>query len=425
MKCLSQPFTIALLNVERNVIIEDPPYQRESGIWSVEKQRLFIDSLFNDFDVPKLYFHDVRSKQPPKHYAVVDGKQRLHAIWQFLSGALETDDGFRVADDLGQPPAPSGAVTFASLSPFWQAAFTGKSLSVVLIDDADDDDIEELFFRLNNGEALNAAEKRNALGGVICDQIRETAKHSFFTDTVSVSNKRYQHYEIAAKFLLIEKTESDSGAPWCDLKKKFLDKLVNDNKKMPSASVSGLAKRVDSTLKLMQRIFSTHDPLLSKQAYSPMYYLWVKIMAKEYAHPSLYTLLREFAQTFAANRVANLSLNEDERDSTLIEFGRLMQQGTNDLGSLQTRVNTLRRYFLEAHPDVELRDHVRSFSEEERYAIWVLGGKQCAECGKALPELEDMEADHKRQWAHGGPTTLENGRSLCEICNASLAKQVA
>ena len=71
--------------------------------------------------------------------------------------------------------------------------FKGQKLSVVLIQKASEEDIEELFSRLNNGEPLNAAEKRNAMGGDMCVLIRDVAKHDFFKKHLSVSNKRYQH----------------------------------------------------------------------------------------------------------------------------------------------------------------------------------------------------------------------------------------
>lgn len=65
----------------------DPGYQREGGIWTRDRQQLFIDSILNGFDVPPLYLHRLR---PPEfrdglaaNYAVVDGKQRLEALVSF------------------------------------------------------------------------------------------------------------------------------------------------------------------------------------------------------------------------------------------------------------------------------------------------------------------------------------------------------
>jgi bacterioferritin-associated ferredoxin len=167
----------------------------------------------------------------------------------------------------------------------------------------------------------------------------------------------------------------------------------------------------------MNRVFAKNDPLLAKQAYAPLYYLFLKVMVGEYAHRDLFARLKNFLEAFAAELQNNLAKREEDRDPVLLEFGRLMQQGTNDLNSLTSRVNLMRRYFLYAYSDVEIQDSRREFTHDERLAIWVNAGKKCAKCAKELRELSEMHADHTKQWAHGGPTTLANARGLCESCN--------
>jgi 5-methylcytosine-specific restriction endonuclease McrA len=130
---------------------------------------------------------------------------------------------------------------------------------------------------------------------------------------------------------------------------------------------------------------------------------------------------------FHVRRIENLSKPEDERDTTLIEYGRLTQQGTNDLQSMIDRSKILTRYFLQENPDVLLKDTSRQFSEEERFVIWVKSGKMCQAtgCGKQLPELADMHADHKTAWSKGGPTSLSNAQALCEECNLKKSNKPA
>jgi 5-methylcytosine-specific restriction endonuclease McrA len=88
---------------------------------------------------------------------------------------------------------------------------------------------------------------------------------------------------------------------------------------------------------------------------------------------------------------------------------------------LRDRVTVLTRYFLLENPDILIKDKKRAFTDEERLAIWILGGKKCAECDVEL-SIDDMHADHHIQWSNGGNTTLSNGRCLCQSCNTSLAK---
>ena len=86
MQCnsLSPPYSASGLLVEWEAINDSPDYQREAGVWSVAKQQLFIDTMLNRYDVPKLYFHDLRRNESTHHkFAVVDGKQRLRALRNF------------------------------------------------------------------------------------------------------------------------------------------------------------------------------------------------------------------------------------------------------------------------------------------------------------------------------------------------------
>src|SRR6202000_2718752 len=102
---MKKPLTVESL--DRNRVLDlssiraridlSPPYQRQSDVWQREKQQLFIDSILNGFDIPKLYFHDVQAKG--FRYAVVDGKQRLGAIWSFLDDKLPLSDDFELFED--------------------------------------------------------------------------------------------------------------------------------------------------------------------------------------------------------------------------------------------------------------------------------------------------------------------------------------
>lgn len=423
MHCVRESFNIGKLIIEKNVIDDSPEYQRESGVWSPEKQQLFLDSVFNGFDIPKIYFHDLRGSGSKAHFAVVDGKQRLHAIWDFVSGKYDLADDFKVREP-GERESPKPGTSYKDLGLDWQEIFKSKSLDIVVLQNATIYDIEDLFSRLNNGEPLNAAEKRNSIGGEICNLIREVAKDNFFENKLPFKNDRYQYYELSAKLILIEKNQLNGGDFFSDLKKRHLDRLAKNGRLETKPQIQKLRERVSTALKLMTRVFSNKDPLLSKQAAIPMYYLFIKLMAQEYAAQSLFSDLKKFLEDFSARRAEDLEKSEELRDPFLTEYGRLLQQGTNDINSIRNRVSILRRYFLVSYPEVSLRDPKREFTDEERLAIFTMSGKRCANCNKEFSDITEMEADHKSQWAHGGSTSLKNGRALCGNCNKSLAKKV-
>lgn len=159
MRCVpAHPFTVGKALAWRSAIDIDPPYQRPADAWDRRRQQRFIDSLLNGYDVPKFYLHDVRGgPRPTIAYTVVDGKQRLTAMWSYL------EDGFGLADDfvststppgLEGMPRPVAGMRFSDLPPPWRTALRTTYLSVVLIQDSTLDEIEELFARLNSGVPL-------------------------------------------------------------------------------------------------------------------------------------------------------------------------------------------------------------------------------------------------------------------------------
>lgn len=357
MHCQTERFSVGTFWVERSAIQLTPPYQREGSIWSIERKQLFLDSLFNNYDVPKIYMHDLRRDSGEYNYTLIDGKQRLGAIWDFLDGEVKLGDGFeyKATFRTNEKDYPEAGDSYYDLTNFWKERFKNISLDVVMVNDADEYEMEEIFSRLNNGEPLNAAEKRNAMGGRMCAITRTMPNHRFFKQTIYAPNKRYLHNDIAARFLLIEYTadEDKNDNPYCDLKKRFLDALVKDNKKIDKKReqriVGAVTKRLDSLVK----VFGKQDVLLRRMGYPQLYYLFVREMEKECTGNELHTHIKKFLENFNDERTRALDLpvedKTSERHATLSEFERLMQQG-NDKGSLKDRVWIMRNFFLEAYP---------------------------------------------------------------------------
>lgn len=347
MRCVLAPdFTVAKANAWRSSIDDDPPYQREGSVWSLDKQQLFIDSLLNGYDVPKIYLHDLRGKHPSKVYAVVDGKQRLSTIWRFLADEFPLADDFRIEpanlpDDL--PPgaaAPAAGQVFSQLHRSWRDELLNTFLAVVLIKNASVEDIEDLFSRLNNGEPLNAAEKRNAMGGAVTAMLRELVRHPLFSDRLAFGNGRYQHLDLAARLLVIEDAQRNGPQVVPDLKSRSLDAFVKANRRLEAAQQAALRHRLEPWLDFLSTVFGSADPLLSAPSQPALYYLFAKRVAGDDASPAQANRIRSFLDGFNESRRAALE-SERQPDATMIEFTHLMQHGTNDQRSLERRLAIL------------------------------------------------------------------------------------
>ena len=330
---------------ERHLIQTDPDYQRMGGVWNLEKRQLLMDTVINDFDMPKLYFHEFAHPTALEDgrtvkYAVIDGRQRLETIWGFIEGDFTLAEDFSFFED---PAAPAAGLTYSDLGkqcPHLKTRIDSYSLPVTTVLTDDIDLIEEMFLRLNEAVPLNAAEKRNAIGGPMAEMIRTIATHKFFHNNIPFSNQRYQHREVAAKFLLL--TSADNLG---DTKKSYLDNMVRQYKdKNQGVEAHYLGDQVTKVLDWGSGLFISQDPLLRTQAMTVIYFLVFKeALEHGWAESITRHLLVEFEERRKENRkIAEYDIAEANYE--LLEFDRMHLQGSNDKTSIEFRSRMLSNF---------------------------------------------------------------------------------
>lgn len=168
------------------------------------------------------------------------------------------------------------------------------------------------------------AEKRNATGGKLSNEIQIFCQNSkFFQQKINITNKRFIHHDLALKFLMIEMGE------WT-LTKNAVDKFVLEQKDFNTNCAMAL-RRVQQVLSKFEFAFYTKDRLLSKK----------NIVLTLYAAQDKISLefLRPFLEQFEEMRETSIqaSKQNQECDQTLVEFSRLLQQGSDKKSSIQRR----------------------------------------------------------------------------------------
>jgi len=294
--------------------------------------------MINGFDIPKLYFHEVKDKG--FKFAVVDGKQRLNAIWSFLDNALELSEDFEFWEE---PKLVGAGRTYSSLPPKLQTRFDEYKLPVQIIYTRDLEWVEELFSRLNEAVALNAPERRNALGGPIPPVVRRLPQRLFFSNRLPFENNRYRHYDLATKFLFLEYIGKPEATKRTALDAFVLD--LRDRKANQEAAV--LEEKTVKVLERLEDVFGESDVLLSSLGLVVIYYLLErdKILSST---SEARRLLAEFhevrRQVRSLMRVASTTgTGKVKLDPELVEFERL-SQSPNDVAAMTTRMQTLTSY---------------------------------------------------------------------------------
>ncbi len=338
--------TIMRIYSEKDEIQIDPDYQRLGGIWTLSKRQLLIDSILNDYDIPKIYFHDLGREYKKQHgisYAVIDGRQRLETIWDFIEGKFCIADDFFYQDDETINLSGLGYDDIAKSFPRIRIKFDSFVLPIVGVATDDPELIEDMFSRLNEAVPLNAAEKRNAFGGNMVKLIREISQHHFFSECVKFGNSRYKHYEIATRILFVENSLI-FDRKIIDTKKEYLDSFVMQNKDV-NENHEKIKVEVSETLNALYTVFNSKDELLSSQGNMVVYYLLFRTarLKNELSKISRDTLI-SFKEAISRNReLASKDITIAKFE--FLEYDKLTQQGTNDASNIKERLRILIDYF--------------------------------------------------------------------------------
>lgn len=331
--------TLSWWHKQSSKIDFSPTYQRKGNLWGDRDKAFLIDSILNEFDLPKIYIADftilntaLNTKNLP--YAVIDGRQRLESIFQFFEDELRLNPDFRL---FAKPQLSLGGMKYSELRskhPEVSEIFEEFNLDVMSVITDDAEKIKDLFVRLNKSKALTGAELRNAMAGIVPDLIRNLADRSFFKETIRFSIERGQDYNAAAKFLFIE-----YRGGFVDLKKRNLDQFVKDGAQTDDPErYYDAAYRAKEVVEKLSQAFQRRDILLSAQGLLPLIYQLAKLAITP-------TELREYLSDLDVRRKENqkiVKVDAPLANPALLAFESNVRN-VNDQGSLTAAFDFMRR----------------------------------------------------------------------------------
>lgn len=333
--------TLTWWRSRRDKIDFDPSYQRKGRRWSTSDKQYLVDSIINGFDVPKFYVADFtysisKLNEQKKSYAVIDGKQRLEAIFDFFDDKFGLSNNFKLLSD---PKADLSGKKYSDLKrdyPVVAEEFDNFNPDIVGVISDDTRYIEELFVRLNRSKPLSGAELRNAVTSPITEMIRRIGNHTFFSTAVRFDTNKGQNLNAAAKLLMFEV----SGLQ--ETKKTSLDKFFSQSKG-DHKNAEAAAPLVFETLELMAETFQFRDPLLQSEGPLPVYY-WLTRSAQEDEIPYIRDFLEEFQETLRAGVVKGKQQTQIVPLDALNAY-KLASRSVNDKSSHESRYEILRTSF--------------------------------------------------------------------------------
>lgn len=219
--------TIAWFNDlrKRGLLDLDPPYQRRS-VWNQAYKDAFIDTLLLQYPSPAIFLYQEISADGQTSMHVVDGKQRLTSVFDFVDGI------FPVSED-AQTTAFRG-LYFDQLSSDTKTALWTYEFTVEYLPTNEEGLINSIFERINKNVAkLTRQELRHARysGKFIsaAEQLTDWMSKLLpenFPRFESQSRKQMKDVELTANLLLLQE-EGPAGYSQDDLDKAFSDRDIN------------------------------------------------------------------------------------------------------------------------------------------------------------------------------------------------------
>lgn len=241
-----------------------PEYQRRDR-WREDRQSKLIESFLMNVPVPPIFLNE----DDYGKYSVIDGKQRLTAIHDFIRGRLRLK-GLKVFTELN-------GSTIDELSPALRAIIgTRSNLRATIILRQSDKDVKfEVFRRLNTGGVkLNAQEIRNSTWpGPTNDLTHRLSEDPLYRRLLGIRRpatstlyKQMRDVELVLRYFTFRKDwDTFSGGM-----ARRLDKFMADNQRLKKPVLIEMEKDFLGTLVTVEAAFGEH----AFRRYSPETRSW-------------------------------------------------------------------------------------------------------------------------------------------------------
>lgn len=423
-----------------NVLRVNHEYQR--GLrWTDVQKRMFLDSIFRNYSIPAFYFHVKKTRAASisnTFYDIVDGQQRVDAICTYAEGAFPLIDPSdtavtRFPNFVKDVPCPWAGLRFNELSDELRDKLKQTKVVAYKLDTDDENEVRDLFIRLQGGTALTPQDKRDSWPGRFTEfvlrvggkaQVAKWYGHPLYRELVKGNESRRRQLT-AQTFMLFDSVRRERKFP--DIKSANIDEFYHQNVGFEESSIE--AKRFERICHLL------HEALSGKQ----------KLVGHHLLHAVLLcdSLMDEYARGWESRLAPSLheferrcrEASEAQKGGPPSEFERYWPQYAQWTQTQADLGGTIqRRHVFFASEMVKLLEPVRldgqrGFSDFQKQVIFFRDHQQCQRCA-ALGEEHDIQwsdADIHHVWpfTEGGPTTIANGALVHRDCHPRAADDVA
>ena len=378
-------FTINKLHKENDKFIINREYQR-SEAWDKQKRQRLIESIFKNWSIGILFIKE----HTDGSYEILDGQQRIETIRKFLNNELSTSlntDGFKDKkfEELEKYPDES-------------SKFLGFKIWFIPVQSDLDEELADLFLRLQEGQPLNTPEKLNAIQTLIKKFVIEVSCHNTFKKC-KIDKYRFSHRHLAAQCVYfyknsnLGKKEFPNPPRYEDL--VYMYRNVNVSKT--------LHKDIFGVLDYIYQALDEDIKVINKKSDITVLFVFAYYVKNNYVIH--YEIFRNFITDFFT-KVENSKLKEGKPKNDYEEYKFLRKAGA-------TKENFKRKFEILLKNFEAFEEHVRKDKNRfpnlgQRLTVYYRDKKICQYCKKPVKSIEEASFDHIKPHAIGGPTDIKN-----------------
>lgn len=371
-----------------------PDYQREA-VWSKEQKCGLIDSILNDFDIPKLYWFE----KGKNLFEVVDGKQRLTTIYEFMQ------DGFALTAE------PYKGKKFSDLSMDDQQRVMEFEVMVMQLsgDKWEPEVLRDMFLRLQKGTPLNPAEKRKALMGKLGKTVDELSRTKVMTDNCNIPQARFGRHDAIAKIIHLALGNKDIKAS--AIEKTFRNKNLDENNEK--------VKSVKRALSILSKSFKDKGVYFKKYSIISVTTAIVELLPDFSFTDKEQEICKALFELETKRRANDKAPSGDDESLRLTALTSAARSDRTD--HLEWRKEFYKELLIKT--GINAVDDRRTYTKEEKAIIFHRDGGICKNCQCTIT-VNNCEVDHIKPFSLGGKTSLINGQLLCITCNRSKGNRI-
>jgi len=412
IKPLNAPIGFFNEQRQRGNVKLSPKYQRRL-VWPLSHKIYLIDTILRGLPIPKFFVQVIiDTKKGKSIYNVVDGQQRLNAIFEFIDGKFSLSKKHHPFPDRLDEELDD--CTFQDLPKDSQEKFWSYTLTVEQLIDASDEEIRDMFVRLNkNNVRLNPQELRNALyegdfKKLAYELADEWAEDFFLKNKILSlpSIRRMSDAEFVSELLVAMMYGIQD-------KKKKLDKYYADNEEMDEGEKRRLKRNFNKVIEITENILGDKiktTRFRNKSDFYSLFYVIYELLKGGYKFdPNLFEEIKKIL--INVHEKARL----ESKNPLMVKYYEVTVNSPDAESSRKFRDKVLKELI---KPLLTKTDGKRFFTETQKQFIWHNSkNKICSICGKKVEKYEDYEPDLIIPWSEGGLTTIENAQVKHRWCS--------